>query len=106
MTRTDYKLVAVTYICDNDVGEEMGNSIFSTILAGPRNHDTLPVNNRNWYNLSHNNEWDPDSDIVLAQNKVLRDVYSSDRNVQSTFVYTVIDNLDWANLLPVYLYYA
>jgi hypothetical protein len=32
--------------------------------------------------------------------------YTSDLTVPSTFVDTVIDNFDMANLLPVYLYYA
>jgi hypothetical protein len=108
MTTAYYKLVAITYICEKDVEEETGNSIFSTILAGPPNgdHYKYHVNNRNWYNLSHNNEWDPDSDIVVAQNQVLRDIYTSHLNVPSTFVCTVIDNFDMANLIPVYLYYA
>ena len=51
------------------------------MYLGPTNgdHYKYPVNNRNWYNLSHNNEWDPDSDIVVAQNKVSRDIYTSGR---------------------------
>jgi len=69
-------------------------------------HYKYPVNNRNWYNLSHNNEWDPDSDIVVAQDKVLRQIYSSHLIVPGTFVDRVIENFDMVNLLPVYLYYA